>query len=974
MAAIEYERGDVPTIGVLGPVLLRDDQKGPIELRSKRQRLLLAVLVAKSGRPVTVDELIDALWADHLPERATAALQSQVHRLRQLLPAGIAVVTEGSSYHLDGTPDDVDAIRFERLVAAALDESADPVHAIAELDEALHLWRGAAYADVEHTDAIRIEAARLDTLRAEAAERLAEFLFVAGRFADAAHAAAGLSQQQPYREGPIMIGMRSLARAGRHVEALRMYDEFRRRLGEEIGTEPSPELRAVEGEVLRHERGPGAVLGVPGNSFVGREADLAEVRTELGRSRLVTLTGLGGVGKTRLAVHAASSSTAAFPDGLYLCELATLSDDPAVAGAVASTLSLYERGDGGPLTRVVEFLQSKRVLLVLDNCEHVLEGARQVARSVLLRTQSAVVLATSRQRLGVEGEQVFVVGPLATGDDLDPAMDLFTDRAVAAGMARSLSAEDISAISELCRRLQGLPLAIELAAARCVSLTPAELLAEVGPHLEQLGDEARAIARHRSLDATIGWSYDLLDDDARIVFRAISVFVGGCTAPAAASVIDRPIDVAGLLGALVDRSLVASTVTSGRSRFSFLEPVRQFAEARMGDHGEAGTIRGRHAAWAAAWMEQADAGLRSVDEADWAVAIDTELANLRAAHQWALDHDVGLACRIIAATFWSAYRSGPAEVFAWADRTVERLADLGEGRRPWASGAYATAALGSWRRGDLQQARALATRGIALGADDPESARFAWEALRSAELLLGNHEAALAARDHALALARSIGDVVHEAHAHVAGALALGYLGRLDEATTDLAAATKLLDVSDNPTARSFHDYVAGEIRLDSAPDEALPLLRRSSEIARRVGNRFMSGIAGASLVSCAARVGDATTAIGGFAEVIDHLHRGAAWPQLWTMVRALIETLTRVGQYEDAAVLLGALRASERAPAIRGADATRMRDVTGELRTQLGTEQCAQLEARGADLGDEQAMTFALEATFRPHRATSSD
>jgi DNA-binding SARP family transcriptional activator len=170
----------VPTIGGLGAVTLRDDRDVPIELRSKRQRLLFAVLVANFGHPVTTDELIDALWADRLPERATAALQSQVHRLRQLLPVGIAVVTEGPSYRLDGRPDGVDAIRFERLVAAALDESADAVHAIAQLDKALQLWRGAAYADVEHTDAIRIEAARLDTLRAEAAERHAEFLFVAG--------------------------------------------------------------------------------------------------------------------------------------------------------------------------------------------------------------------------------------------------------------------------------------------------------------------------------------------------------------------------------------------------------------------------------------------------------------------------------------------------------------------------------------------------------------------------------------------------------------------------------------------------------------------------------------------------------------------------------------------------------------------------------------------------------------------------
>jgi tetratricopeptide (TPR) repeat protein len=405
-----------------------------------------------------------------------------------------------------------------------------------------------------------------------------------------------------------------------------------------------------------------------------------------------------------------------------------------------------------------------------------------------------------------------------------------------------------------------------------------------------------------------------------------------------------------------------------------LEPVRQFAEARLGDRGEVAAVRRRHAEWAAAWMEHADAGLRSVDEADWAVAVDTELANLRAAHQWALDEDIELASRLIGAMFWYAYWYGPAEVFAWADLTAERLAVDTDRGSPFAPGAHATAALGAWRRGDLQAARALAERGLALGGDDQETKRFAWEALRSALGLLGDYDGALVARDHALGLARSIGDAVHEAHAHIAGALALGYLGRLDHADAELAAATALLNVSDNPTARSFHDYVAGEIRIDVAPDEALPLLRRSRDIARSVGNRFMSGIAGASVVSCAARVGDASTAIGGFADVIDHLQRGAAWPQLWTMIRALIETLARVGQYEDATVLLGALRASERAPAIRGPDAERMRAVIDNLRTHLGAEQSARLEARGARLGDEQAMTFALEATFPRHRVQSAD
>jgi tetratricopeptide (TPR) repeat protein len=282
---------------------------------------------------------------------------------------------------------------------------------------------------------------------------------------------------------------------------------------------------------------------------------------------------------------------------------------------------------------------------------------------------------------------------------------------------------------------------------------------------------------------------------------------------------------------------------------------------------------------------------------------------------------------------------------------------------PHLPGAHATAAVGAWRRADFDRARVLAERGIELAAaaGHPQSARFAWEALRSTELLAGNYERSLACRDQALALARAAGDAAHQAHAHAVGALALGYLGKADDAVGELAAATELLAGCDHPTTRALCDYVAGENRLESAPREAIPLLHRSRDTARRVGNRFLASVAGLSAVSCAARLGDPTEAFGEYAELIEYFHRAGAWTQLWTTIRTLIETLTRLGHDDPAAVLHGALCATGTGAPITGADAIRLAQAATTLRARLGDETFTRLQGEGAALGDERAADYAL-------------
>ena len=568
-----------PRLRVLGPLTLHGPDDGTLALRSSRQRTLLAVLTARAGRSVGVDELVQALWGDDWPRHPAAALQSQVHRLRLVLDqSGLELATTNEGYRLAGPAALIDSARFEDLVARATRDRDEPGTGAALLADALTLWRGRAYAGIDDIDVVRIEAARLEELKADALETRARLLLAAGRAADAATTADLALSEQPFREGLVAVRMEALARQGRQVDALRAFETFRRRLADELGLEPSADLRETERVILADERRPApAVLGLPGNSFVGREDELDELDGTLAAVRLLTLTGPGGVGKTRLARHLAASASARFPDGVHLCELAPVSDPAALDGAVAAALRLEITAGSSFVQRLVDFLHTRKVLLVLDNCEHLAEAAAALVAALLGRTTDVTILTTSRRRLGVEGEHVHVVRPLPTSTEegVRAAAELFVDRATAAGAHRPSTTGEVDAVRELCRRLDGLPLAIELAAARSVTHSPGELVAEVGDHLDRLTDAQRTVDRHRSIEATIEWSYDLLDDDLKLVFRALSVFAGGCTTDAVAAVLDR---------------------TAGRSRRGAGRPRRAIPPRRRALHVRDALLHARAAA------------------------------------------------------------------------------------------------------------------------------------------------------------------------------------------------------------------------------------------------------------------------------------------------------------------------------------------------------------------------------------------
>ncbi|MEU4745653.1 BTAD domain-containing putative transcriptional regulator, partial [Actinosynnema sp. NPDC023658] len=553
------------------------------------------------------------------------AVQSQVSRLRALLD--VEVERSPAGYRLVVDPGEVDALRFEELLARGLP------------GEALALWRGPALRDVGDAPFAAVVAARWEELRLRAGE-------------EHEVASAGLLRElvaaHPTRERLVARLVRVLHREGRQAEALELFERSRRVLVEELGADPSPELAAAHGEVVRGER-PAArrVLPAQLTSFVGRGEEVGLVGAALAVSRLVTLTGPGGAGKTRLAVEAAGRERGE----VFFVDLAPLAVGGDVPRAVVSALGLREDGlrpVTAPVARLVAALQDRPVLLVLDNCEHVVDDVAALAGSLLVACAALRVLATSREALGVTGETVRPVPPLAWEGAGSAAVRLFADRAAAVNPAFRLDPGTAEVVVGICRALDGLPLAIELAAARVRSLPVAEVAARLGDRFRLLSRGSRAaVARHRTLHAVVEWSWGLLDEDERALARRLTVFRGGATLVSAAAVCG----VAGtdeLLPSLADKSLVE--VSGDRYRMS--ETVREFCARRLVGSGEREWVSRAHAEYFAGLARDAAPHLFGSGQLGWLARLAAEHEDFTAAVRWAAGHDHALALRLAADLGW----------------------------------------------------------------------------------------------------------------------------------------------------------------------------------------------------------------------------------------------------------------------------------------------------------------------------------
>ncbi|MEU9998775.1 BTAD domain-containing putative transcriptional regulator [Streptomyces sp. NPDC050848] len=658
---------------VLGPCqALRADGEEAV-LSGARLRALFAALAGAAGRAVRAGELIELIWEGAPPGDGTEALQALVGRLRRALGRE-AVDSSAGGYRLAAGAENVDLYVFERLAAEGAEALAagEAERAARLLDEALGLWRGPALADLPGRDGDPL-VVRADQRHAQARrDRLAATVAL-GRAATAVAPLEALAAEQPLDESVQALRIRALRAAGRGAEALRAYEEVRTVLADRLGTDPGSELRdlyaeLLAGDVPTAEPPPGLPARL--TSFVGRERELDALVAELERRRLVTLIGPGGVGKTRLALESADAGSRRWPDGVWSAELASVREESEVSAAVLTALGGRETQQWGAaprdaLGRLVEHCGTRRLLLILDNCEHVIGAAAELAEVLLARCPGVSVLATSREPLGVPGEFVRPVEPLPQ----DKAVRLLADRGAAARSGFD-PVDDPEACAEICRRLDGLPLAIELAAARLRVLSPRQVADRLDDRFRLLTSGARTVLpRQQTLRAVVDWSWELLTEPERAVLRRLSVFSGGCDLEAAEAVGPPGDDTLDLLGSLVDKSLVvAAPGDDGGMRYRLLETVAEYAGERLDEAGDRGEAERRHLVHYRELARHADPALRGGGQPAWLSRLETEHGNVTAALRTAVDlgAEQEALCLVLSMSWFWQLRARQADARVWS--------------------------------------------------------------------------------------------------------------------------------------------------------------------------------------------------------------------------------------------------------------------------------------------------------------------
>jgi predicted ATPase len=643
------------------------------------------------------------------------------------------LVTRRPGYLLHVEPDGFDVWCAERLASegrAAL-EAGDVVTARERLGAALPLWRGRAYGELADEEHLHAAAVHLDDLRVAVLEDRVEADLQLGRHAALCSELEGLVASHPYRERLWSQLMLALYRSGRQADALRAYQRVRRLLGDELGIEPSTLLRELEEAILlqspelggRSQVTPGGPIEASGivprgvvpraiarTSFVGRDDDverLVDFITSLSTPRVITLIGPGGIGKTRLALHAAAAVAPSFRGGVFFVSLAAVADAAAVADTVLSALGGKRAGGVSALQALRDLVDGRRLLLVLDNCEHVAAAAAACADAVG-SADGSVVLATGRQPLELPVEQLVPVGALTTPSDIE----LFSDRARAVNPSFVVTDDNRVTIAEICRRLDGMPLAIELAAARVRSMSVDDITSWLDTRFRLLRSTRRGVdERHQTLHAAVQWSYDLLDEVQQTVFRRLSVFAGGFLSDAVAGVCTEgtmdDFDAVDVLDALVARSMVVADLSHSPTRYSLLETMREFGRDLLDEEGMAEQCRARHAGHYLVTAERARRQMSTRDGAAAVLTFQDEWANLRLAFEWfASGSDADSALRLVLALFWYAQNSFQLELLAWGERAVALQGALDHELWPAVAGAT-----GFLRRdvGDMAGARAMST-------------------------------------------------------------------------------------------------------------------------------------------------------------------------------------------------------------------------------------------------------------------------
>ncbi len=977
----------VARILLLGSIRAVTDNEHSIEPPSASQRRLLALLAINAGRTLRPDYLAEILGI------SGGALRSTVSRLRKLT-GPTALITGAAGYQINA---DVDAATFTALVSQR--------HAgerLDRLDAALGLWRGVALDEFRHEPWAAAEAARLDELHAMAIEDRAELLLEAGRGDDAVASLEPHIVTSPLRDRARGLLMRGLAQQGRQAEALRAFQDYRAHLAEEVGTEPSAEVRALERLIASGSDQASVGPWSPGEPWtrpkpttlrtvgsvpvaltdlLGRDDDVTRALHLLDRCRLVSLTGCGGVGKTRLAVEVAHRVRDQFDDGVWWIELATLSDPSAIVHAIAVHVDTGPVSNLDPLTAVVSAYSDRKSLLVLDNCEHVIVECGRVVRALLERCPHLSVLTTSRVPLGVSGEHLVIVEPLPVGgaDDAasSAAVQLFVDRAQSSLATFQLDAANTTTVVELCRRLDGLPLAIELAASRVRSMSPARILGRMDDRFRVL-DNSHSVDddRHHSMLRTLQWSYELLSPELQALFDDLSVFAGAFNTDAAeqicASASVRAPDIADHLAQLVDHSMLSVTDISGDdARFKLAESFRAFGREHLGDSERRAEAEQRYAAYWVRFAETAHAGVRSVDEGRWRRAVDDEIANLRASHAVLVDHhEIDGALRIVVALYEYAFVGLRLEIGAWAEAALEM--EDASSHHLWPD-ATAVAALMAWARGaHTEMEQHLAVLDPLADLTSP-SGHFLVEFARGLRAAFRGRMAELC-RQYEFCQASAEADDDSYRRVTIAGQLAFAHaFSGHPDAIGIGEHGVEMGEALGNPSALATALWGLGTTLVPVDPRRALDCFARTAQLASAVGASLIEITAESTAVGIRDESASPSEELNYLLDRWEYWHRAGPTPPHWHVCRKVAFALMRAGQHRSVAVMLGAEDAAQMRLARPAGDERRIQRAREVLDRTLGTEEAARLRSVGAAMDHAELGRHVVDA-LRRAVATVSD
>jgi predicted ATPase/DNA-binding SARP family transcriptional activator len=759
-----------------------------VQLSAPKVRTLLALLLVHRGRPVSVDRIVHTLWGDQPPRSAANLVQGYIRDLRQRLGAHEVTTVPGGGYRLDVRRESVDTERFEDLVGAR------------RYEEALALWHGVALEEWAEQPWARATAARLEELRLSTVEaRLAQEVDAGLASAVLAELAA-LVEEHPLRERLRVLLVKALYAAGRQADALAAYAQARRYLADEVGLDPGPELRAVGAAVLAQDASllvapirPAAAPPAAVTPLLGRDGDLATLRSALTMARLVTLSGPGGIGKTRLAVEVAATSPPPY-GAVWFVELAPVVAGSGVATRVARALQLAE-SPGHEIDLMCDYLSRRRGLMVLDTCEHVIKAVAGLATRLLSRCPDLRILTTTRQPLRAPGEQIVQL----SGLDEAAGADVFTSRARAANPTAELDTDDVRAI---VGRLEGIPLALELAAARLASLSLQQLITGLGQPLEVLAGEALAgDPRHRTMRTVIGWSHDLLDVRDREAFAALSVFVGSFDREAASAIVGD--DASDAVDHLLGRSLLTRDIDLvGQARYRFLDPVRHFAEEKATPGMRDRTCRA-HLDYHVRLAARINGRIQTKEATAWAAVARSCAEDLRRAVAYAISERSASAGRLVADMYWPWFLDG-------------QLSEL----RSWANA-------------------------VASAETDPQVRARLLRILASTALAQGDTAIAV---DHALRLleaATTLQDLEHVALAHNLLGMAAWARGDYSAAGEHHLAAIDNARKSGRPWTRALVTALAGRTaHATGAHETGQGLLRDAEALAEEIGEPMVLGSA----------------------------------------------------------------------------------------------------------------------------------